>query len=142
MSSKDPRKASQKGPKFNLSWFYVILFVAFGYIMLKNDGSEMSGKAGDTEFKEYVRKGYARNIVVYTNSSTLELYLIPDSAYHVFGDAAKDGKSRNPMLNVGIGSMESLQSFLDEAETEGWFKGHIEYKEKDRMFSQFLWICL
>ncbi len=142
MSVKDTKKGGNKKPKFNISWIYMLIFIAFGYIMLRNDGSEMSGKAGYTEFKEYVRKGYARNIVVYTNSSTLELYLIPDSAYHVFGDAAKDGKSRNPMLNVGIGSMESLQSFLDEAETEGWFTGHIEYKEKDRMFSQFLWSVL
>ena len=131
--------ARQKGPKFNLSWVYMIIFAFFAYILLKDDGSEMTGKAGYSEFKEYVRKGYARNIVVYTNASTMELYLIPDSAYHVFGNKGESSKALNPMVTVGIGSVESLQEFLDEAEAKGWFSGHVEYKEKDRMFTQFLW---
>ena len=142
--STRPKPAGKKNgkPKFNISWIYILAFAVFGYIMLKDDGHTATGKAGYTEFKEYVRKGYARNIVVYTNSSNLELYIIPDSAYHIFPDAAKNGKLTNPMLNIGIGSMESLQAFLDQAESEGWFSGHVEYKEKDRMFSQFLWSFL
>lgn len=132
------KKENQKRPKFNLSWLYVIIFIVFGYIMLKDDGSGLSKKAGYTEFKEYVRKGYARNIVVYSNANTLELYLLPDSAYHVFGVSKDGSKALNPMVSVGIGSVENLQDFLDEAETQGWFTGHVEYKEKDRMFSQFL----
>lgn len=142
---KDNKNMPKKGgnrPKFSLSWIYVIIFLIFGYIMLKDDGDKVSGKAGYTEFKDYVRKGYARNIVVYSNNSSLELYLIPDSAYHVFGDDIRGDKARNPMLTVGVGSMESLQDFLDQAESEGWFSGHVEYKEKDRMLSQFLYSVL
>ncbi len=141
-NGNNPRKASQKGPKFNLSWFYVILFVAFGYIMLKNDGPQTSGTANYTEFKEYVRNGYARNIDVYTNTGNLELYLIPDSAYHVFGNQAKDTKMRNPMVSVGFGSLENLQEFLDQAESEGFFTGTTTYRERDRVFRQFLWSFL
>ena len=141
-NGNNPRKASQKGPKFNLSWFYVILFVAFGYIMLKNDGSQTSGTANYTEFKEFVRNGYARNIDVYTNTGNLELYLIPDSAYHVFGDEFKDTKMRNPMVSVGFGSLENLQEFLDQAESEGFFTGTTTYRERDRVFRQFLWSFL
>ncbi len=133
------RDLKNKKPKFNVSWIYILVFAAFGYIILKNDDSAMTGKANYTEFKDYVRKGYARSIVVYTNNSSLDLYLIPDSAYHVFGNETRDRKVTNPMLTVGIGSMENLQEFLDEARAEGWFTGHEEYREKDRMFSQFLW---
>ncbi|MCQ2066365.1 MAG: ATP-dependent zinc metalloprotease FtsH [Bacteroidaceae bacterium] len=109
--------------------------------MLKNDGTGQSGKADYTKFREYVRKGYARSIVVYSNASSLELHLIPDSASYVFGENG-GARSLDPVLTVGIGSMENLQDFLDEAEAEGWFTGRVEYKEKDRMFGQFLWSTL
>ncbi|MBO4525428.1 MAG: ATP-dependent zinc metalloprotease FtsH [Bacteroidales bacterium] len=125
-------------PKFSLSWIYILLFAAFAYIMLKDDGSEVSGKAGYTQFKEYVRNGYARQIKVFTNTGNLELYLIPDSAYHVFGEN-RGAKALNPMVTVGIGSLDNLMDFLDEAEAEGWFKGEVEYIEKSNMFTQFLW---
>ena len=141
-NGNNPRKANQKGPKFNLSWFYVILFVAFGYIMLNNEGSQTSGTANYTEFKEYVRNGYARNIVVYTNTGNLELYLIPDSAYHVFGEEFKGTKMRSPMVSVGFGSLENLQEFLDQAETDGCLTGSTSYRERDRMVRQFLWSFL
>ncbi len=137
-----PRKTNQKGPKFNLSWFYVILFVAFGYIMLKNENSQTRSTANYTEFKEFVRSGYARNIMVYTNAGNLELYLIPDSAYHVFGDEFKGTKMRNPMVSVGFGSLENLQEFLDQAEADGCFTGTTSYRERDRMVRQFIWSFL
>lgn len=134
------RAKGPKKPKFNLSWLYAAAFIAFAYIMLKDDGSRVVGKAGYTEFKEYVRNGYARNIVVYTNSGSLELYLIPDSAYHVFGKGSEDaGKIRNPMVTVGYGSLENLGAFLDEGTEEGWFSGNVEYRQKDRALSQLLW---
>lgn len=131
------RKKGSRG----LSWLYILLFIVFGFIMLKNDGTGQSGKADYTKFREYVRKGYARSIVVYSNASSLELHLIPDSASYVFGENG-GARSLDPVLTVGIGSMENLQDFLDEAEAEGWFTGRVEYKEKDRMFGQFLWSTL
>ena len=36
------------------SILYILLFIGFGYILLKDDGSELSREATYTEFKEYM----------------------------------------------------------------------------------------
>ena len=117
-------------PKFKISWIYIILFLIFGYILLQNDGSKSAGKADYTEFKEYVSKGYAKSITVYTNANTLDVYIFPDSARYVFPEMTT-APLLPPKLSVGVGSMDNLQSFLDQAELYGDFNGKIEYRAKD-----------
>ncbi|MBQ5574083.1 MAG: ATP-dependent zinc metalloprotease FtsH, partial [Bacteroidaceae bacterium] len=123
-------KKDNKKPTFNLSWIYILLFVAFGYIIMKDDGSSMVGKANYSEFKEYVEKGYAEKIVIYSNDNSLELFIYPDSAKYIFGDKVKAEQILSPMVSVGVGSMDNLQLFIDQAESEGKFSGTIEYKKK------------
>ncbi len=123
-------KKDNKKPTFNLSWIYILLFVAFGYIIMKDDGSSMVGKANYSEFKEYVEKGYAEKIVIYSNDNSLELFIYPDSAKYIFGDKVKAEQILSPMVSVGVGSMDNLQLFIDQAESEGKFTGTIEYKKK------------
>ncbi|HZK02925.1 MAG TPA: ATP-dependent zinc metalloprotease FtsH [Bacteroidaceae bacterium] len=126
-------------PKFNVAWIYILIIIGFVYIALNNDKSELTKKAGYTEFQEYVERGYAQNIIIYSNANDLELFIIPDSAYHVFNESALKDGIQSPKVIVGIGSMESLQNFLDQAKKDGQFKGNIEYKEKDRMLSDIFW---
>lgn len=131
---------TKKGmPKFNISWIYILIIIGFVYIVLNNDSTELTKKTGYTEFQEYVEKGYAKNVIIYSNANDLELYIIPDSAYQVFDESELKGKAQTPKVVVGIGSMENLQNFLDQAKMNGQFKGGIEYKEKDRMFSEIFW---
>ena len=52
--NKDNRK--NNGLKIQ-TWLYILLFIGFGYILLKDDGSELSGTATYTEFKEYMERG-------------------------------------------------------------------------------------
>ena len=49
------------------SLIYIILFIGFGYILLKDDGTDLSGEATYTEFKEYMEKGYVDNLVIFSN---------------------------------------------------------------------------
>lgn len=131
---------TKKGmPKFNISWIYILIIIGFVYIVLNNDSTELTKKTGYTEFQEYVEKGYAKNVIIYSNANDLELYIIPDSAYQVFDESELKRKAQTPKVVVGIGSMENLQNFLDQAKMNGQFKGGIEYKEKDRMFSEIFW---
>ncbi|MCQ2111046.1 MAG: ATP-dependent zinc metalloprotease FtsH [Bacteroidaceae bacterium] len=127
---KNKNNKSGKMPKFKISWIYIILFLIFGYILLQNDGSKSAGKADYTEFKEYVSKGYAKSITVYTNANTLDVYIFPDSARYVFPEMTT-APLLPPKLSVGVGSMDNLQSFLDQAELYGDFNGKIEYRAKD-----------
>ena len=70
------------------SILYILLFIGFGYILLKDDGSDLTGEATYTEFKEYMEKGYVSNLVVYSNMGAMDMYIKPDSARYVFGDRA------------------------------------------------------
>lgn len=137
----EKKKNNKKGKlpdfKFKIGWLYVILFVIFGYILLQKDGSTAQGKADYTEFKDYVSKGYAKSITVYTNANSLDLYIFPDSAKYVFKELTTT-PLLPPKLSVGVGSMDNLQTFLDQAELYGEFNGKIEYKTKDNTVNNLL----
>ena len=133
MDEKNKNKKNNKVPTFNLSWLYILIFIAFGYLLLKDDGTDSSVKASYTDFKSYIEKGYVKNIVVYSNSNSLEVYFIPDSAHYVFGEKYAE-KLTKPMLTIGVGSMDNLQTFIDESEAKDLFKGEVEYKEKSHHY--------
>ena len=64
-----------------------------------------------------INKGYANKIIAY-DDNTVEMYIKPEFVKDVFkNDYKKVG--RNPALNVEIGSMESLDKFMEKAQEEG-----------------------
>ena len=120
------------------SILYILLFIGFGYILLKDDGSELSGEATYTEFKEYMEKGYVSDLVIYTNMNTMDMYIKPDSARYVFGDRAMAQPMTKPMLTVGVGSLDILQEFIDQSEESGTFTGKVEYRKRSHTFTDIL----
>ncbi|MBO7112431.1 MAG: ATP-dependent metallopeptidase FtsH/Yme1/Tma family protein, partial [Bacteroidaceae bacterium] len=120
------------------SILYILLFIGFGYILLKDDGSELTGEATYTEFKEYMEKGYVSNLVVYSNMGAMDMYIKPDSARYVFGDRAVAQPMVKPMLNVGVGSLDNLQEFIDSLEQTGQFTGEVEYRKRSHTFTDIL----
>ena len=129
----------RKGPKFSLSWIYAIIFVALIYMYTKGDDSSngITKNITYSEFKEYVTKGYAEKIVAYDDNK-VELTIIPDSAARIFGESVtQEGKPVTLYLEVG--SVESLDRFLDEQEKEGTFNGKLDYKKTDNTLSNLFW---
>ena len=108
----------KKGPKFSLSWIYAIIFMALVFMYMQG-GDSSKGITRDitySEFKEYVSKGYAEKVVAYDDNK-VELTIIPDSAVRIFGQSAvQEGQPVTLFLEVG--SVESLDRFLDEQEKE------------------------
>ena len=54
MDEKNKNKKNNKVPTFNLSWLYILIFIAFGYLLLKDDGTDSSVKASYTDFKSNI----------------------------------------------------------------------------------------
>ena len=132
---------NDKKPKggFKIQWLYIILFIGLGYILLKDDNSNLKETATYTEFKEYMDKGYVSDLVIYSNLNTLEMYIKPDSARYVFGDrAASISPLARPMLTVGIGSMDNLQEYIDMSESAGIFSGQVEYRQKSHTITDII----
>ncbi|MDE5676296.1 ATP-dependent zinc metalloprotease FtsH [Phocaeicola sp.] len=124
-------------PRFNLSWLYVIIAVSFAILYFSNQEGGMDKRITYTEFKDMINKGYANKIIAY-DDNTVEMYIKPEFVKEVFkNDYLKVG--RNPALNVEIGSMESLDKFMEKAQEEGHFNGSISYEKKHDYFSALFW---
>ena len=133
------KKDNKPGTGFRItSILYLLLFIGFGYILLKDDGSELSGEATYTEFKEYMQKGYVSNLVIFSNMNSMDMYIKPDSARYVFGDRASAQPLTRPVLTVGIGSLDNLQAFIDESEESGTFTGKVEYRKRSHTLIDIL----
>ena len=127
-------------PKPNLSWLYIIIAMVIGFLYITSDEGSMSKEITYTEFKDMVRKGYADKIIAYDNNS-VEMFVKPENIVDVFKkDANKVGKS--PSVKVLVGSMESLDKFLDEEQKNGNFTGSIRYEKDSDYFGVVFWNLL
>ena len=124
-------------PRFNLSWLYVIIAMSFAILYFSNQEGGIDKQITYTEFKDMINKGYANKIIAY-DDNTVEMYIKPEFVKDVFkNDYKKVG--RNPALNVEIGSMESLDKFMEKAQEEGHFTGSISYEKKHDYFGALFW---
>ena len=103
-------------PRFNLSWLYVIIAMSFGILYFSNQEGGIDKQITYTEFKDMVNKGYANKIIAYDNN-TVEMFIKPEYIKDVFKNDYKR-VGRSPSLSVEIGSIESLDKFLEKAQEE------------------------
>lgn len=124
-------------PHPSLTWLYVIIAIVFAYLWFSSDEGSASKEVTYTEFKEMVSKGYASKIIAYDNN-TVDMFIKPEHIVDVFKkDASKVGRS--PSVNVQVGSMESLDKFLDEQQNNGNFTGSVSYEKKNDYFGLIFW---
>ena len=138
MSDNTPNKSKSNMPKFNLSWFYMIIALGIGFLFFFGDGQgEGHKQVTYTEFKEMVNKGYGDKIVAY-NDNTVDMFIKPQHIRDVFKENAKN-VGRSPFVHVEIGSTEALEKFLEKAQEEGKFTGSIQFEKKSEMFGAIFW---
>lgn len=124
-------------PRFNLSWLYVIIAMSFAILYFSNQEGGVDKQITYTEFKEMINKGYANKIIAY-DDNTVEMFIKPEFVKDVFKqDYKKVGKS--PSLSVEVGSMESLDKFMEKAQEDGHFTGSISYEKKRDYFGALFW---
>ena len=135
--SDNNNKPKMNVPRFSLTWLYVVIAIVFAYLWLSSDEGSASKEVTYTEFKEMVSKGYASKIIAYDNN-TVEMFIKPENIVDIFKkDASKVGRS--PSIHVQVGSMESLDKFLDEQQSSGNFTGSISYEKKSDYFGLIFW---
>ena len=134
MADKKNNKNKGKMPRFNLSWFYIIIAVVLGFLLWNSEGSVMSGgmskQATYNEFKEYVEHGYASRIVIYKEQGPLNMYIKPEHLGDVFRKSNEKQRSGESYVVVEYGSIEKVEEFLEEQQKAGNFKGELTYKEQ------------
>ena len=137
-NNKRGAQPAGKTPKFNLSWLYMVIVVALTFLLFKSpSGGNMSRAITYSEFKEYVAKGYVEKVVAYDNNK-VELTIIPDSVARIFGQSAAQTDAP-VVMTLEVGSIESLDRYLDEQEKAGTFKGKLDNKKTDNTLSNIFW---
>ena len=134
---ENEKKPKINMPRFNLSWLYMFIALTIGYLYFTSDGSGMDKQITYTEFKEMVNKGYADKIIAY-NDNTVDMFIKPQYVKEVFKEDTKK-VGRSPSIHIEVGSIESLDKFMEKAQEEGKFTGSISYKKKDDMFGALFW---
>lgn len=129
--------ANIKKPKFNFTWFYLAVGgMLLFFFMTGNGNNDAVTEKEYSELTDYISKGYVEEIVVFDNNE-IEVYLLKDSAKHVFGKPV-EGKAR-PMVISDIGSRDNFEKFIFEQKDNGNFKGKLRYDKRPDYLGGLFW---
>lgn len=138
--NNNSNKSKINMPRPNLSWLYILIALAIAFLYITSDEGSMSKEITYTEFQDMVRKGYADKIIAYDNNS-VDMFIKSENIVDVFKkETTKVGK--NPSVKVQVGSMESLDKFLDEEQKNGNFTGSVSYEKENDYFGVVFWNLL
>src|SRR3712207_4165462 len=103
-----------KMPRFNMNWIYIIIAISLAVLFFTGGGESLAQGSGSskearyTEFKAYVEKGYADNVVVNKADNTLRMYVKPKHIRTIFNKTAQQ-VGTSPYLEVQFGSVDELE---------------------------------
>ena len=142
-SGNDPK---MNMPRFNMNWIYAIAIVALALLYFSSGGpsnSSVAKHASYSDFKAMVAKGYASKIVVNKTQSTLRMYVKADHIRDVFQQSAKQ-TGNEPYVEVEFGSVDQVESFINEAKEAKTFTGEYVYENRreNEMFNMLLYNVL
>ena len=117
-SSPNNNPNMPKMPRFNMNWLYALVIIALGVVFFAGGNGFLSSSVGVdrdyTTFKQYIAKGYGTKVVINKSDNTLRMYVSPDHIRDIFKQGTQQvGKA--PYVNVEIGSVDKVETFLDQA---------------------------
>ncbi len=127
------KETKNKGPKFNLTWIYVIIAVVLGYFFFSGDGGLFHSNSEDAtydEFRSYVENGYASKIEANTEKLTLQMHIVKGKEDKVLKKYKKDENNNltDAYVTVVYPSNDALQNFIEDQRNEGHFTGEMSYQ--------------
>ncbi len=123
-------------PRFNMNWIYIVVIAALAFFYFSGDNSGIKSpqsaqkETSYDEFKARVDSGYASKIVINKDTRALKMYVKPEHIREVFNRAPQE-VGNEPFLFVEIGSIEKVESFLEEARKGGRFTGPLSYEHEE-----------
>ena len=134
------KKKSPK-PSFNLMWLYLGIALLLGFLVLNSGGTSMLLSTGKevtySKFKTYVTKGYASRIVADKKDGSLRMYVQPEHIRDVFPSGVQSGSEA--FVQADFPSADKLDTFVEQQQQEGNFKGDVAYEQGDDTFRNLFW---
>ena len=118
-----------------MNWVYLLVIAALAFFYFSNgtggvqEQGNTQGQASYSEFKNFVKHGYANRIVANKSTETLRMYVKPDSIQAVFHKTTAT-TGTEPYLSVEYGSNAKVEEFVDSARARGYFTGKFDYEHE------------
>ncbi len=131
-----------KMPRINLTWLYIVIAIALGYLFFA--GGDMQGSSGVSKnveysvFQEYVKLGYANKIIANKDEEYVRMYVKPEHIRDIF-KAGVEQTGKQPFVQADYGSSEKLEEFISAQKELGNFTGELSYKKSNDTFMQIFW---
>ena len=136
-SNNMPRqnKSGGKMPGFNLSWLYMLIIAGLAFMLYQGNQESAGGidkEVDYTAFRNYVAKGYAKEVVVNKTDGDVRFVVKPEYIREVF-KAGSDKTGTAPTVSAKYPNVDAVTSFLDTN-----FKGGVRYEESNHFFISLL----
>lgn len=129
-------------PHFNFMWIYLGIALLLGFLVIRSGGPSLLSSSNKevtySEFKTYVSKGYASRIVANKRDGSLCMYVSPEHVRDVFPTSSVQ-PGTEVFVKAEFPSADKLDSFLEQQQEAGNFKGEVSYEQGDDMFRNILW---
>ena len=136
------RNNKNKMPRVNLTWIYIVIAIALGYLFFAGGDIQQSGTASKnvtyTVFKQYVEQGYANKVVASKDEGTVRMYVKPEHIRDVFQQGVEQ-TGKQPFVQAEYPSADKLDEFISAQQELGNFKGELSYKSTNDTFMQVFW---
>ena len=130
--SEEQKQPKMNMPRFNMNWLYVVIIAILAFLFMTEGGSQSSIKTTTSysQFKTMVLKGYANRIIVNNDEKTLKMYVKTEHVRDVFKQSVKQ-TGTDPFVEVEYGSVDNLETFINEARNQKKFTGDYSYENKN-----------
>ena len=133
-------------PRFNFTWFYMIIGGILLFIYLFGEGNNDAIREKKySELKEYIANGYIEEIIVY-DTDEVEAYVKKDSAKYIYDEKELKDAAR-PLVISTLGSRDNFENFINEHRKDtdnigGKFDGTLQYEKKPDYLGGLFWNLL
>lgn len=130
--SEEQKQPKMNMPRFNMNWLYVVIIAILAFLFMTEGGSQSSIKTTTSysQFKTMVLKGYANRIIVNNDEKKLKMYVKTEHVRDVFKQSVKQ-TGTDPFVEVEYGSVDNLETFINEARNQKKFTGDYSYENKN-----------
>ena len=138
MDNNTPKNGNNlRKPRLNLTWLYILIIGGLIFMFMNRSGNSVTKSVDYSEFKKLVNNGYVSEITINTDDNTLVLAIDSKHKKEVFGNTKL--KRGQDLIQVDFGSVENLESFIDNQTEEKNFTGKVKYERNNDLITNILW---
>ena len=129
-------------PRFNFMWVYVLIIGVLTFLILSSGGPSLLPSSGKevtySQFRKDVTQGYASRIEANKKDGSLRMYVLKEHVRDVFPTSTVQ-PGAEVYVQADFPSADKLDTFIEQQQEQGHFKGEVAYEQGDDLVRNFLW---